>query len=66
MKLELKVPTMACSACAETIATAVHARDPQATVDSDLDAKTVTVESVSLSEAIVRDAIVLAGYPVDA
>ena len=64
MALELKVPSMACSACAETIAKAVHAVDPAATIDADPATKWVKVET-QMAEAAVRDAIAAAGYPVD-
>lgn len=62
MAIELKVPNMACSACAETITKAVQSIDPTAEVQADPQTKQVMVES-SVSESSVREAIAAAGYP---
>jgi copper chaperone len=64
MAIELKVPSMACSACAETITKAVTAMDPTAKVEADPKTKLVKVETQQL-EAVVREAIASAGYPVE-
>ncbi|MGB3266109.1 MAG: heavy-metal-associated domain-containing protein [Microcoleus sp.] len=64
MILQLKVPKMACSACANTITKAVQTVDSDATVEADLKTKLVTVQTAK-SESDVRDAIASAGYPVD-
>ena len=61
MTLELKVPDMACDACAKNITQAVLALDSQAIVQADSQTKQVTVET-SLSESSVRIAIANAGY----
>lgn len=61
MTLELKVPDMACDACAKNITQAVLALDSQAIVQADSQTKQVTVET-SLSESSVRAAIANAGY----
>ena len=63
MTLELKVPSMACSACVETISQAVTAIDPKAKVDADTKTKVVQVETQQ-PETKVREAIAKAGYPV--
>jgi len=63
MKLELTVPTMACSACADTISKAVAEVDPTAKVDADPKTKQVAVETTA-SETAVKQAIEGAGYPV--
>ncbi|MBE9093415.1 MULTISPECIES: heavy-metal-associated domain-containing protein [unclassified Tychonema] len=63
MTLQLKVPKMACSACATTITKAVQTVDSDATVEVDLKTKLVTVQTAK-SESEVRNAIASAGYPV--
>jgi copper chaperone len=62
MAIELKVPNMACGACAEIITKAVQSIDPTAEVQADPQTKQVMVES-SVSESSVREAIAAAGYP---
>lgn len=64
MTLELKVPDMACSACADAIAKAVNALDPQASVSADPATKQVTVDSQA-AEPQIREAIAAAGYSVE-
>jgi copper chaperone len=63
MTLHLTVPSMACSACAETITKAVRTIDAAATLIADLKTKQVAIETVQ-AESAVRDAISKAGYPV--
>ena len=46
MTLQLKVPTMACSACLNTIAQAVKTLDPAAAVEADLKTKLVKIQTV--------------------
>ena len=64
MTLQLKVPKMACSACANTITKAVQTVDSDAAVEVDIKTKVVTVQTAK-SESEVRKAIASAGYPVD-
>jgi copper chaperone len=64
MTIKLKVPKMACSACAKTIAEAVQTLDPVAVVEANTKTKLVTIQT-SISENIVREAIASAGYPVE-
>lgn len=63
MTHQLKVPSMACSACADTITKAVKTIDADATVQADPKTKFVNVETQA-SEAAIKDAIAAAGYPV--
>lgn len=63
MKLQLKVPNMACSACGETISKAIKAIDPAATVQADPKTKLVNIET-QVSETAVTEAIKSAGYTV--
>ncbi|WP_319420924.1 heavy-metal-associated domain-containing protein [Pleurocapsa sp. FMAR1] len=60
--IQLKVPNMACGACAKTITQAVIDIDPKASVRADPKTKQVTVES-NADESSVREAIAAAGYP---
>jgi copper chaperone len=64
MALKLKVPSMKCEECADSITQAVKVVDDQAKVDVDLDNKTVTLESEA-SEESFKQAIVAAGYPIE-
>lgn len=63
MNMELKVPSMACSACSDTITKAIKAVDPNAVVQADPKTKLVNVETEK-PETAIRDAIASAGYPV--
>ena len=64
ISLQLTVPSMACSACAETITKAVQSIDPGATVQADPKTKQVIVATQAPQESVTQ-AIVDAGYPVD-
>ncbi|MGB5631814.1 MAG: heavy-metal-associated domain-containing protein [Waterburya sp.] len=61
MTIELKVPDMACSACAKTITEAIQNLDSQATVQADTKTKQVTIETQA-SASLIRKAIATAGY----
>lgn len=63
MTLELTVPNMACSACAETITKAVTALDSAAQVQADPKTKQVNIET-QVDAATVISAITAAGYTV--
>ena len=63
MILQLKVSSMACSACSNAITNAVIAVDPTATVQADLKTKQVKIETQA-SEATIKNAVEAAGYPV--
>ena len=45
MALKLKVSNIACQGCGEIITESIHIMEPEAKVDIDVNAKTVTVES---------------------
>ncbi|WP_026735373.1 heavy-metal-associated domain-containing protein [Fischerella sp. PCC 9605] len=64
MALKLKVPNIACEGCAETITESIHTMEPDAKVEVDVKAKTVTVESAA-SEESIKQAIVAAGYSIE-
>ena len=61
--MELKVQSMACSACSDTITKAIKAVDPNAMVQADPKTKLVNVETEK-PETEIRNAIASAGYPV--
>jgi copper chaperone len=64
MTYQLQVPSMACSACVDTITQAVLKVDAAATIEADTQTKAVTVMTEQ-PEAVVRAAISGAGYPVN-
>lgn len=61
--LQLTVPSMACSACAETITKAVQTIDPEAKVEANPKTKRVAIETQAPQESVVQ-AITAAGYPI--
>lgn len=61
--MELKVPSMACSACSDTITKAIKTVDANAVVQADTKTKLVNVETEK-PETEIREAIASAGYPV--
>jgi copper chaperone len=63
MTLQFTVPNMACSACGDTITTAIKTLDRAAIVQADPKTKQVQVET-SASETAVKEAITAAGYTV--
>ncbi|MEH2336097.1 heavy-metal-associated domain-containing protein [Nostoc sp.] len=63
MALKLKVSNITCEGYAETITESIHVMEPEAKVDVDVNAKTVTVESAA-SEESIKQVIVAAGYAV--
>jgi copper chaperone len=63
MTLQLTVSNMACSACSDTIAKAIQAIDPAATVQADTKTKQVNVETQA-AETDIKQAITDAGYTI--
>ncbi len=64
MALKLNVPNIACEDCAAKISESIHVVEPDAKVNVDVKAKTVTVEAKS-SEESIKQAIVAAGYHIE-
>ncbi len=62
MTIQLTVPNMACSACANNITNAVKTVDADAIVHADPQTKLVNVETQA-SETSIKDALAAAGYP---
>lgn len=63
MSIQFKVPSMACSACVDTITQAVKQVDASAAIAADPKTKVVQVDTQA-SEVAVKQAIEAAGYPV--
>ncbi len=63
MPLNLTVPDMACSACADNIIQAIRAVDSAATISADPQTKQVVVETQQTDIAI-KQAIVMAGFTI--
>ena len=64
MTITLKVPSIACDACADTITKAIHTHESEAEVSVDVDNKVVEVDTQA-SEASIKQIIESAGYPVE-
>ena len=64
MALKLKVPNIACADCASTITEAITTMEPDAKIEVDVQAKTVSVESQA-SEETIKQAIVATGHTVE-
>ncbi|MDZ8053710.1 MAG: heavy-metal-associated domain-containing protein [Aulosira sp. ZfuVER01] len=63
MALKLNVPNITCEDCADKISNSIHVMEPDAKVDVNVNAKTVTVESAA-SEESIKQIIVAAGYKI--
>jgi copper chaperone len=64
MALKLTVPNIACEDCGTKISESIYVVEPDAKVDVDVKAKTVTVEAAA-SEESIKQAIVAAGYHIE-
>ena len=64
MALKMKVSNISCEGCAQIITESIHVMEPDAKVDVDVNAKTVTVESAA-SEESIKQVIVAAGYTIE-
>lgn len=63
-KIVLKVPSMVCDGCVETVSKAIVTEEPEAKVDIDLESKQVKVDTEA-SESSIRQAIVATGHSVE-
>ena len=64
MSLTLKVPSIACEVCANTITKAIHNLDEKAEISIDIDKKIVTVDSQKTAENI-KEVIIDAGHDIE-
>ncbi|TVQ46616.1 MAG: copper chaperone [Gloeocapsa sp. DLM2.Bin57] len=64
MTINLKVPTIVCDGCVETITKQLQKNLPEAQVTIDIDTKTVAVETQA-SEATVKEIITSTGHTVE-
>ncbi len=64
MSVTLKVPSIACDVCAETITKAIKNNDPSANVKVDVTTKIVEVETET-SEAKIKEVITDAGHIIE-
>jgi copper chaperone len=62
MILKLNVPDLACSACVETVTTAIQSVDANAAVEADPKTKIVSIETQA-SQSAIEAAIAAVGYP---
>lgn len=65
MTINLKVPSIACGACANTITKAIEGQKPDAKVSVDVESKMVSVDTEA-SEETIKQIITEAGHTVDA
>lgn len=65
MALKLKVPSIVCQGCADTITEAIKTVDPDASVEVDVPNKTVTLDSQAAEESF-KQAITASGHKVEA
>lgn len=63
MTITLKVPSIACNVCAETITKAIKNEQPSAQVNVDVTGKIVTVET-DAPETQIKNAIISAGHTI--
>ena len=64
MTINLKVPSMVCEGCTETIKSAILTHEPKAQVDINLDTKQVKVDTEA-SEESIKQIITAAGHKVE-
>ncbi|MDJ0635191.1 MAG: heavy-metal-associated domain-containing protein [Xenococcaceae cyanobacterium MO_188.B29] len=62
--IELKVPSMVCEGCVETVTKAIKTHEPDATVNVDLDSKQVNIDTQASVESI-KQIIVATGHEVE-
>lgn len=60
--LTLNLPSMHCGGCVRGVTALLHTLDPQALIEVDLPTKTLRVETITATEAVVH-ALAQAGHP---
>ncbi|MGB3510644.1 MAG: heavy-metal-associated domain-containing protein [Microcoleaceae cyanobacterium] len=64
MAMQLKVPSISCSGCADTITKAIKTHESEADVQVDVEKKIVTVETKA-SEESIKEVITAVGHTVE-
>jgi copper chaperone len=64
MAVKLKVPSIVCEGCADTITKEIKTHEPEAEVTVDIKAKTVTVDTKA-SEESIKQMIAAVGHTVE-
>ena len=64
MAIQLKVSSIVCQGCADTITEEIKVHEPEANVKVDIEKKMVTVET-GASEESIRQAITATGHTVE-
>lgn len=64
MTINLKVPSMVCDGCIDTVKDAIKTHEPEAKVEINLETKQVEVDTKA-SEASIRQIITAAGHTVE-
>ncbi|TAD81721.1 MAG: copper chaperone [Oscillatoriales cyanobacterium] len=64
MPILFNVPSIACAGCGDTITKAIQTVEPEAKINVDIAAKTVSVEAKAAEESI-KQAIVATGHTVE-
>ncbi|MDJ0556584.1 MAG: heavy-metal-associated domain-containing protein [Microcoleaceae cyanobacterium MO_207.B10] len=64
MAMQLKVPSIACGGCADTITKAIKTHESEADVQVDVENKLVTVDTKA-SEESIKQVITAAGHTVE-
>ncbi|WP_134726880.1 heavy-metal-associated domain-containing protein [Paracoccus luteus] len=60
--MELRIENMTCGGCAKSVTKAIQSVDPNARIDTNPDARTVTVETTATLAAL-QQVLEEAGYP---
>ena len=63
MSMTLKVPSIKCQGCVDTITKEIKVHDDNAKVTGDVEKKTIEVDS-SMSEESVKESITVSGHEV--
>ncbi|MEL6931306.1 MAG: heavy-metal-associated domain-containing protein [Cyanobacteria bacterium J06600_6] len=64
MTINLKVPSMVCDGCTDTVKEAIKTHEPEAKVEISLESKQVKVET-NASEESIRQIITAAGHTIE-
>ncbi|MBZ8183216.1 MAG: heavy-metal-associated domain-containing protein [Oscillatoria sp. PMC 1051.18] len=63
--MKIKVPSIVCQGCVDTITKEIKTHEPEAKVEVDLEGKTVTVDETKASEESIKQMITAVGHTVE-